>query len=248
MTKRFARTELLLGQNAMEKLRRATVAVVGLGAVGSYATEGLARAGIGNLRLVDFDEIRETNINRQLYALDSTIGKPKVEIARNRVLDINPSCRVECLPLFVDKTTVGTILEKPLDIVIDAIDSLGPKVELIAATREAGIEIISAMGAATRTDFSMIRVSDISKTKICPLARLVRKRLRQRNVESGVSCIYSTEPPDPMEDHEETGPELTEKDFLERGRIRKPLGSLSCLTGIFGLIAAREAIMKIAAK
>jgi len=222
------------------------VAVVGLGAVGSYAVEGLARSGIGHLRLIDFDTLRDTNINRQLYAMDSTIGLQKVEVARRRILDINPSCRVESLPVFLDAGTADSVLAKPLDMVIDAIDSLGPKVELITAAVKAGIRIISVMGAATRTDFSSIRVSDISETRICPLARRARKRLKQEGIERGVTCIYSVEPAGRTEARTAAEAELHEEESFKRGRMRRPLGSLSCLTGIFGLVAAHETIMAIA--
>jgi tRNA threonylcarbamoyladenosine dehydratase len=238
---RFARTELLLGPDALRALAVARVVVVGLGAVGSYAVEGLARAGVGRLRLVDFDEVRPSNINRQLYALDSTLGRPKAEVARARVLDINPRCEVEALCLFADAAAMPRILAGPPDVVIDAIDSVGPKVELIAAAVQAGVRIVASMGAATRTDPSAIRVGDLADTEICPLARFIRKRLKKRGIETGVRCVYSVEPPDPTAARRSAEPEPDGEPHA-RGRARRPLGSLSCLTGIFGLIAAREAL------
>ena len=229
----------------MARLRRARVVVAGLGAVGSYAVEGLARAGVGSLRLIDFDTVHASNINRQLYALESTVGRLKVEVAAERVRDINPDCAVEAWPLFVGADTVGRVLEGSPDAVIDAIDSLSPKVLLLAAAAQAGLFTVSSMGAATRTDPLAIRVGDLADTEQCPLARLIRKRLRKFNVASGIRCVYSVEPARPRRESAE--PDAAEDPVaLRRGRARRPLGSLSVLTGMFGLIAAREAICRIA--
>lgn len=237
MSDRFCRTEQLLGKEALDRLSQARVAVFGLGAVGSYAVEALARAGIGHLRLVDCDCIRPSNINRQLYALESTLGKPKSEVARQRVLDINPKCDVEAIREFVGKDTVQKLLAKPLDAVVDAIDSVSPKVDLIAAAVQAGLPVISSMGAATRTDPFLIRLGDISETNVCPLARYVRKRLRHRGVNSAVRCIFSRE-----DANNKSSSTAVEEETYIRGRARTPIGSLSFITGIFGLIAAGEVI------
>ena len=234
---RFCRIEQLLGKPALERLRGARVAVFGLGAVGSYAVEALARAGVGFLRLVDCDVIRHSNFNRQLYALESTLGRSKVEIACERVRDINPDCVVDGHHIFVDGATARLLAAPPLDVVVDAIDSVSPKVELIAAAVLAGLPIVSSMGAATRTDPLLVRAGDLADTEMCPLARFIRKRLRKRGIEHGVRCIYSIEPP---RNH---GPVIDpEPDVFERGRPRKPIGSLSYMTGIFGLLAAHEAL------
>lgn len=230
---RFIRTELLLGEPAMATLRDATVVVCGLGAVGSYATEALARAGVGALRLVDFDTVQASNLNRQLYALDSTLGRPKTEVAAERVADINPECRLEPMKTFIDQVTLPDVLHGNPDVVIDAIDSLGPKVSLLRYAVEHGHAVISSMGAATRTDPFAIRVDDIANTVNCPLARLLRKRLRRQGVHAGIRCIYSTEP---------ARRTRAAAEAKERGRPRAPLGSLSFMTGMFGLIAAREAV------
>jgi len=243
MIHRFSRTEQLIGKEALDRLRSARVAVFGLGAVGSYAVEALARAGIGFLRLVDCDCIRLSNLNRQLFALESTLNMPKPDVARARVLDINPDCKVEALQAFVAKSNLEDLLAKPLDVVVDAIDSVTPKVELIAAAVRLGIPIVSSMGAATRTDPALIRMADISETEVCPLARFVRKKLRRRGVTSGARCIYSIEDPNnknaPEEDNEQT---------CRQGRARRPIGSLSYITGIFGLLAAHEVIKMIVSK
>lgn len=235
--RRFCRIEQLLGTPAIERLRAARVAVFGLGAVGSYAVEALARAGIGYLRLVDCDVIRHSNFNRQLYALESTLGKSKVEVACARVRDINPACVVDGHHVFVDGESARRLAAPPLDAVVDAIDSVSPKVELIAAAVLAGLPVVSSMGAATRTDPAMVRAGDIADTEMCPLAKFIRKRLRKRGIEQGVRCIYSIEP---ALNHRQA--EDLEPDTFERGRPRKPIGSLPYMTGIFGLLAAHETL------
>jgi len=234
---RFSRTELLLGETALARLQKARVAVFGLGAVGAYALEALARSGVGFFRLIDFDIIRETNFNRQLLALSATIGMRKVDAAAQRAREINPAVDIDVRPEFVDAKNAPALLAGPLDVVIDAIDSLSPKVALIYAVKQTGIPLISSMGAATRIDPLSVRVGDISEIRGCPLSRFVRKRLRRLGDHDGVRCIYSVEPARTM-----AGEAPEEKEFYERGRSRKPLGSLSYVTGIFGLTAAAEAM------
>ena len=236
---RFSRTKLLLGPEAMERLQRASVIVAGLGAVGSYAVEALSRAGVGALTLVDFDTVHPSNQNRQLYALESTQGRPKVEVACERVRDINPDCRVEGRRLFIDATTAPALVENRPDALIDAIDSVSPKVQLLAAAVTAGVPVLSSMGAATRMDFRHIQVADLANTIGCPLARLIRKRLRRHGITTGVTCVFSTETP---REPDPTIPEEWEEPVFKAGRPRRTLGSLSYLTGIFGLIAAGEVI------
>ncbi len=237
---RFARLERMVGAEGLRRLAAARVAVVGLGAVGSYAVEGLARAGVGALRLVDHDEVRPTNVNRQLHALGSTIGRPKVEVLRERVLDINPRCAVEALRLFVHVDTLDRVLSGPPDLVIDAIDSVTPKVELLAEAVARGIPVLSSMGAALRTDPTKVRVGPLARSERCPLAKQVRKRLRQRNVSVAFPCVYSDEPVSGRI-AASVGTDGGEESF-ERGRPRRVLGSLPTLTGIFGLVAANEAL------
>lgn len=234
---RLERVELMLGAEAVARLAGAHVAVVGMGAVGSYVTEALARVGVGSLRLVDFDEVQLSNINRQLFALDSTVGRPKVELARERVLDINPACRVEALHLFVHEDTAPRVLEGPPDVLVDAIDSLNPKLALLEAALRADVPVIASMGAALKRDPSAVRVDDLSRTRICKLARLVRKRLRQRGIEHGIRCVYSLEPP-----AEAIGARRPDEHHEDRGRVRTTLGSLPTIPGIFGLMAAQEAL------
>ena len=240
---RFYRTERLIGRENLERLIGSRVAVVGLGAVGGYAVEGLARLGVGGLLLIDHDRVSVSNINRQLYALDSTVGEQKTAVAERRVLDINPSIRVDTLELFIDGENRGEILSWEPDLVIDAIDSLSPKVELLAEMYRRGIPIVSSMGAALRRDPSKVLSGDIFDTKHCPMARKIRGMLRKRAVARGIDCVYSLEIPDfsfrsPREERyqEEPGPE---------GRERRLLGSLSTVTGIFGLTLAQLAMEKL---
>jgi len=231
----FERTALRIGSAGLARLRRAFVCVAGIGAVGSYAVEALARAGVGRLRVVDSGVVRRSNRNRQLYALESTTGRPKSEVARERILDIHPGCQVEALSLFVEARTLDAVLAGPPDAVIDAIDSCGPKVELIAGAVARGVPILSSMGAATRTDPSQVRAGDVFLARNCPLARLMRKRLRRRGIVRGVRCVYSLEAPSRCAEREMP-------DAAWRGRPRDALGSLPTITGIFGLWLAHEAI------
>ena len=179
---RFLRVKRLLGEQGLERLQAARITVVGLGAVGGYAVEGLARAGVGSLRLVDFDTVQPTNINRQILALESTLGRLKADVAMERVREINPDCRAEALPLFAAEETLTQILEPAPDLLIDAIDSLNPKVQLLAGAYSRSIPVLSSMGAALRTDPAQIRCGDLFATRHCPLAKRLRKRLRQLGV------------------------------------------------------------------
>lgn len=234
----------MLGDEAFERITNSFVMVVGLGAVGSYAVEGLARAGVGRLRVVDFDKVALTNINRQLYALQSTLGRFKCDVARERILDINPECRVEALREFVNADTVGNLIADRPDLVIDAIDSLNPKTELLAAVRTAGIPLISCLGAAVRSDPTCVRVAPLEQVKGCPLGGKLRQRLRRRDVPMDFPCVYSVEPlPDPLPVIQP--PEGSEAES-GRGRMRSILGSLPTITGIFGLVAANHAIKMLA--
>jgi tRNA A37 threonylcarbamoyladenosine dehydratase len=243
---RFKRIRLMVGDAGLERLRGSFAAVVGLGAVGSYAVEALARAGVGRLRLVDFDEVRASNINRQLFALESTLGRPKCEAAERRVRDINPSCRVEALRLFVDSQTVGAALEGPPDIVVDAIDSLQSKVELLLAAQALKVPLLSSMGAALRTDPTLIRVGPLSEVKGCPLAARVRSRLKRRGaVLEDIACVYSLEPAHRITRKASSCEDGLTDTLLERGLKRPAFGSLPTLTGIFGLVAANEVLRSL---
>jgi tRNA A37 threonylcarbamoyladenosine dehydratase len=240
---RFTRIIQLIGEENFHRLQNSFITIVGLGAVGGYAMEGLARAGIGRLRLVDFDTVQPSNINRQILALEQTIGRSKVAVAKERILAINPHCSVEALEIFAAEETMARILTPVPDILIDAIDSLNPKIQLLTAAHQAGIYIISSMGAALRTDPTKIQYGDISRTRNCPLAKHVRKRLRRRNIEEGIACVFSTEKVD--FDYQLPQQEDKATPFAARGRQRNVLGSLPTLTGIFGLYIANQAILHL---
>jgi len=240
---RFSRTRLLIGDEAFERLRSGHVAIIGLGAVGGYALEGLARAGIGRFTVVDFDLIKPTNINRQVLALESTLETLKTEAALQRVGGINPACRAEGLNLFVDQDTVSVVLEKQPDVIIDAIDALNPKVQLLQAAHASTIPTFSSMGAALRTDPLKIRVADLSRTDHCPLAKRIRKRLRREGITTGITCVYSTE--SVSFDFSSPEPDEPSEQIIERGRERNTLGSLPTVTAIFGLTLANEVIQLI---
>lgn len=245
---RFARIERLLGHERLERLTKASVCIIGLGAVGSYATEALARAGVGHLRVVDFDEVRLSNINRQLFAVGSTLGHKKCEIARRRIHDINPNCQVEAVDTFVHYDTLDEVLAGEFDMYIDAIDALTPKVNLIEALYTRGLPFISSMGAALRTDPTMVRIGHLDRVHNCPLAAQIRKRLRRRNVGLDFTCVYSIEPVAQLPPEAIDREALENEDIVERGRKRGVLGSLPTLTGIFGLTIANTAIKQITLK
>ena len=232
----------MLGDSGTKSLNESFVVVAGLGAVGGYAVEALARAGVGRMRLVDFDVVCPTNINRQIYALESTIGRKKTELAAERVRQINPECKVELLDSFIHTDTMDAVLSGQPDIVIDAIDSLTPKVELIIALKERAIPSVSSMGAALRDDPSLIRSGLLKKVNYCPLAAAIRKRLRRRGVSLDVRCVYSIQQPIRQA---LAGPQSTDENIMRghlRGRPRKTLGSLPTITAIFGMTIANDVI------
>ncbi len=195
MPHRFSRFELLVGQSGLEKLQRARVAVFGIGGVGSFAAEALARSGVGCLLLVDHDQVSLSNINRQLPALTSTIGQPKVAVMAERVKQINPCCQVDARELFLQPGNWQEVLTADLDYVVDAIDTVSSKLLLVQKCKELGVPIVCSMGAGNKLDPTRIEVTDISRTSIDPLARIMRKELRKRGITGGVKVVYSAEPP-----------------------------------------------------
>ena len=205
--------------------------------MGSYALEGLVRSGVGNIRIVDYDKVSVSNINRQLIALGSTIGKPKVIVAKERILDINPDCNVEIFERFVHDDTLNEILDNNPDMVVDAIDSLSAKVALITFLHKKKINFISSMGAALKKDPSKIKVGNLFESTGCHLARVVKKRLRRNSIFDGVISVYS---------NEVVNYNFIESDEIidgyERGRNRRIMGSLPTITGIFGLTIANYVI------
>lgn len=235
----FSRTRQLLGNDAMERIQKAKVGIFGLGAVGSFALEAIARSGVGHLCLVDFDRVDPTNINRQLLALHSTVGREKALLAEGRVTDINPACRIDVHSSFINAESLDDLLEEDMDIVVDAIDGLNSKVNLLVRAREMNLTVVSSMGAGGRTDVSKIRTGDISETEVCPLARVVRRRLHRRNVHEGIRTVFSVEKP---LNKQPFNPEDAMDALQDHGRSRPPIGTVPWVPGVFGLTIAGEVI------
>ncbi len=192
---KFSRTELIIGERGLRSLAQSHVAVFGIGGVGSYAVEALARAGVGKLTLVDYDDICITNINRQIHALHSTTGDSKVEAMKNRIKDINPDMQVRALKQWYLPDHADEMLNIGFDYIIDAIDTVTAKLDLIEQAFRRNIPIVSAMGAGNKLDPTRLEVADISQTSVCPLAKVMRKELRKRGINSGLKVVYSKEPP-----------------------------------------------------
>ena len=227
----FSRTGLLLGDDAMKKLKSARVAVFGLGGVGGYAVEALARSGVGALELIDHDTISITNINRQILASTATVGKSKAQVARQRVMEINPDCNVVAREIFFGPETLQEFDFSRYDYVIDAIDTVTGKLALVTSAQAANTPIISCMGTGNKLDPTKFQVADISKTSICPLARIMRKECLKRGIRH-LKVLFSTEDPITPEATDELPPE---------GRRTIP-GSVSFVPSVAGLILAGEVI------
>lgn len=194
MNERDSRTALLIGESGVEKLKNSRVAVFGLGGVGSYCAEALARAGVGALVLVDKDTVEESNVNRQLVAAYSTLGERKTEVMKRRVLDVNPQCAVDVFPLFYLPETQNEIDLSGCNYIADCIDNVTAKLLLIETAEKKNIPVVSAMGAGNKLDPEKIRIADLNETKVCPLARVMRRELKKRGI-SGVTVAYSEEEP-----------------------------------------------------
>ncbi len=243
MNQQFHRTELLLGKTNIKLLQESRVAVIGLGGVGSYVAESLARAGICDMILIDFDKVNITNINRQLIALHSTIGENKTEVMRKRLTDINPEIKLHCISEFFSQENRLEYL-KQADYIIDAIDSIGPKMGMIKDLIQLGIPHISVLGAGNRIDPSHIHLTSIWKTHQCPLAKRLKKLLRRYGVTSDFPVVYSDEVPIEVEQ-----PEKIEKNIIRSDSLPKSLvGSISYMPAIMGLIASSWIIRTISQK
>ncbi len=233
----WERTRILVGDLGVARLCAARVLLAGLGGVGAFAAEALARAGIGHLTLADHDRVAPSNLNRQLVALGSTLGHRKVEVMGERVRDINPACDLTLLERFLPADEMPGLVAGGFDHVVDAIDSLNSKVALIGACVEAGVPVASSMGAGGRLDPTHIRAGDLMDSRGCPLASAVRQRLRRRGIGRGVLAVWSEEPPLPPLPPEPTG----------RGRPRAVNGTVSYLPGLFGLTLAGLVIQRLLA-
>ncbi len=227
------RTELLVKEEGIERLQSANILIVGLGGVGSFAAEFLVRSGIGNLTIVDGDTVDITNINRQLPALNSTIGKNKTDVVAERILDINPKINLKKINEFLEPEQMEEILtQEKFDYVLDCIDSLSPKLALIITCKRKKIKLVSAMGAGGKTDPSKVMVRDISKTNNCFLAKQIRKKLKKEQIHKGFRCVFSTEIQD------ENSLKMTDGSNYKKSFY----GTISYMPAIFGLYAAAEVI------
>ncbi|MGN0395158.1 MAG: ThiF family adenylyltransferase [Coprococcus sp.] len=229
MVHEFSRQELIIGEEKLNILRNKHVAVFGVGGVGSYVTEAFARCGIGKIDLYDNDKVSLTNINRQLIALHSTVGRDKVLVMKERILDINPACIVKDCKVFIDKNTVDNIDFSMYDYVIDAVDTVTAKLLIIERCKEKNVPVISSMGTGNKLHPELFEIADISKTSVCPLAKVMRKELKARKIE-GVKVLYSKElPVKPGESEEISGK-------------RQTPGSMAFTPSAAGLIIAGEAV------
>ena len=247
MLNQFSRTELLIGKEGIEKLQNSKVAVFGIGGVGSFVVEGLARAGIGNFVLVDDDKVCLTNLNRQIIATRKTIGKPKVEVAKERILEINPNANVETYQEFFMPDS-KEVLEDTVDYIVDAVDTVTAKIELVVRANKLNIPIISTMGTGNKLDPTKFEVTDIYKTSICPLAKVMRKELRSRGIKE-LKVVYSKEEPikpdETLECSCKTGcicPQGTVRKCTAKNQVP---GSISFVPSVAGLIVAGEVIKDI---
>lgn len=235
MITQFSRTELLIGADGVEKLKNSRVAVFGLGGVGGYVAEALARAGVGALDLIDKDTVSLSNINRQILALHSTIGLPKTEAVKQRLADINPNLKIVCHNCFYLPETVDDFDFRQYDYVADAIDTVAGKIALVQRATEANTPIICAMGAGNKLNAGGFKVADISKTAVCPLAKVMRRELRKRGIEH-FKVVYSEEPA------------LTPLGSAEDGNKRQTPGSMSYVPAVAGLLMAGEIIRDLLEK
>jgi tRNA A37 threonylcarbamoyladenosine dehydratase len=232
----FERSRLVFDDEEIERLKGSHVLVAGVGGVGGFVIEALARAGVGRLTIVDHDQVSPSNLNRQIIALESTLGKNKALVMQARIQDINPECEVVTIQRFLKPDDMDELLQSDFDYVVDAIDSLNCKVALVATAFQKGFKVVSSMGAGRRVDPSKIQITDVSKTHTCGLARNMRQRLKKQRIHKGITVVFSTElpkDPGPMEE-------------IEGARGRVVNGTASYMPGLFGLMLAGVVIKDLA--
>lgn len=234
----FSRTELLIGTDNLDKLKGSKVIIFGIGGVGSFTTESLARSGIGTLVLVDNDDICLTNVNRQIHATTKTLGQSKVETMKARILDINPECKVITHETFINADNVADLVGTDIDYVVDAIDTVTSKLDLIQYCKRNNINIISSMGTGNKLDPSRFRVTDVYKTSVCPLAKVMRHELKKRGVKS-CKVVFSDELP--LKPHGEVAEGLT-VESTKAARKRQTPGSIAFVPPVAGMIIASEVV------
>lgn len=231
MLNQYSRTELIIGKDGIEKLKKSKVVIFGLGGVGSYVAEGLARAGIGSFIIVDKDDVDITNINRQIIATHKTIGKPKIEVEKERILDINPNVKIQTIQEFFGPDSYD-FFDETIDYIIDAVDNITAKIEIIVRAKRHNIPVISCMGTGNKLDPTKFEISDISKTSVCPLAKIIRKELKNRNI-NNVKVLFSKEEPI----------KINSESYENAGINGKHVpGSISFVPSVAGLIIAGEVI------
>ncbi|MCU6791515.1 MULTISPECIES: ThiF family adenylyltransferase [Paenibacillus] len=246
MLHQFSRTELAIGPEGLEILRNSCVAVLGIGGVGGMAAEALARTGIGRLVLIDKDVVDITNINRQVHALMSTVGQPKADLMRDRILQINPECDVVSLRMFYTEETYEQLFAYPLDYVVDASDTISYKIHLIKQCLERKIPIISSMGAANKMDPTKFQVADISKTSMDPLARVIRNKLRKDGIKKGVKVVFSTEAP--LKPRVDVTQKIVPENAPEIRKAKQPPASNAFVPPVAGLIAVSVVVKDLLEK
>jgi tRNA A37 threonylcarbamoyladenosine dehydratase len=246
MLHQFSRTELAIGPEGLDVMKRSTVAVLGIGGVGSIAAEALARTGVGRIILIDKDVVDITNVNRQIHALTTTVGQPKAELMRDRIKLINPECDAIALRMFYTEETYEQVFAYPLDYVLDASDTISYKIHLIKQCLDRKIPIISSMGAANKMDPTKFQVADISKTSVDPLARVIRQKLRKDGIKKGVKVVFSTE--EPMKPRQDVTQRIVPENAPEIRKAQQPPASNAYVPPVAGLIMVSVAVRDLLAK
>ncbi|WP_010270685.1 tRNA threonylcarbamoyladenosine dehydratase [Paenibacillus senegalensis] len=246
MLNQFSRTELAIGPEGIDVMKGSTVAVLGVGGVGSFAVEALARTGVGRIIMIDKDVVDITNVNRQLHALLSTVGKPKAELMRERIKDINPECDAVALKMFYNEETYEQLFAYPLDYVIDASDTISYKIHLIKECLKRDIPLISSMGAANKMDPTRFQVADISRTTMDPIARVIRQKLRKEGIRKGVKVVFSTE--EPTKPRQDVTKQIVPDNAPEIRKAKQPPASNAFVPPVAGLIMVSVAVKDLLAK
>lgn len=246
MLHQFSRNELAIGSEGLNKLRGSTVAILGIGGVGSFTAEALARSGVGRIILIDKDVVDITNINRQIHALLSTVGQPKADLMRERILQINPNCDAISLRMFYTEETYEQVFSYPIDYFVDASDTISYKIHLILQCLERKIPIISSMGAANKVDPTRFQVADISKTSMDPIARVIRQKLRKLGVKKGVKVVFSSE--EPLKPRVDVTQRIVPDNAPEIRKAQNPPSSNAFVPSVAGLIMAGVVVNELLAK
>ncbi|CAG7631592.1 tRNA threonylcarbamoyladenosine dehydratase [Paenibacillus solanacearum] len=246
MLHQFSRTELAIGPEGLEVMKNSTVAVLGIGGVGSIAAEALARTGVGRVVMIDKDVVDITNVNRQIHALTTTVGQPKAELMRDRILQINPECDAIALKMFYTEETYEQLFEYPVDYVLDASDTISYKIHLIKQCLARKIPIISCMGAANKMDPTRFQVADISKTTVDPMARVIRHKLRKEGIKKGVKVVFSTE--EPMKPRGDVTQRIVPENAPEIRKAQQPPASNAFVPPVAGLIMVSVAVRDLLTK